>query len=121
MTGKLAKALAAAALVLTASSIALPATASADGLRFGIYMGEPYYAPPPRARHYGRHDDRRYYRRDRCSVHHARRKARRMGMHHPRVVRMNRHKLVVRGFRHGYRERVVFANRHGCPVIRYSF
>ena len=117
MSGHLTKALAATALLLTASSMALPATASAEGLRFSVYMGDPYYAPPPRYRHYRA----RHHWRGRCSVHHARHKARRMGVHHPRVVRLNRHKVIVRGFHRGHRARVVFGNRHGCPVIRYRY
>lgn len=117
MSGYLSKALVGAALVLSASSFVLPASASAEGLRFGIYMGNPYYAPPPRYRHDG---ERRHWR-GRCSVHHARRKARHMGVHHPSVVRLNHHKVVVRGWRHGYRARVVFRNQRGCPVIRYRY
>ena len=120
MANVLLKSLAAVAMAAAVSAVALPATASANGLRFGIYMGDPYRAPTPflhRGRTRGHHRDWR----GRCSVHHARRKARRMGLRHPRVVRLNRLKVVVRGRWHGYRGRIVFANSRHCPVLRTRY
>ena len=113
MANVLSKTLVAATMAVAASGMALPATASAHGLRFGIYMGAPYYGGSDHWHH------RRWW--GRCSVHHARRKARHMGLHHPRVVRLNDRKVVVRGQLHGYRGRIVFANRHSCPVLRERY
>ncbi|MCO5730355.1 hypothetical protein [Rhizobium sp. SSA_523] len=70
-------------------------------------------------RHPGRHGDRdRHGRRDVCSPGFAEAKASRMGLRRARVIEVNRRVVVVAGFdRHG-RDRIVFANDRGCPVIR---
>ena len=53
-----------------------------------------------------------------CSPWLAEEKASRMGLRRARVVDMSPRRVVVAGFdRHG-RDRVVFANERGCPVIR---
>lgn len=45
-------------------------------------------------------------------------KARWTGLRRAHVERVSRNKVVVAGMRHHRFDRVVFANRHGCPLIR---
>jgi len=53
-----------------------------------------------------------------CTPWLAEEKASRMGIRRARVVDVSPRRVVVAGFdRHG-RDRVVFANERGCPVIR---
>lgn len=71
--------------------------------------------------HHRGHDRDRHDRHGRggiCSPHLATVKASRMGLHRARVVDVNRRVVVVAGFDRGGRDRVVFANRRGCPLIR---
>lgn len=53
-----------------------------------------------------------------CTPFKAVRTARFFGVRNAHVVRFNDHKVVVKGFRHNHVVRVVFANEHGCPIIR---
>ena len=69
-------------------------------------------------RHRGWLDERRM-RDDSCHPELALRKADRMGIRHARIVRADRHRIVVRGRHRAWRSSVVFANRHSCPVIAY--
>ncbi len=109
---------AALAVMIGLGSIsAMPATASASNIDFYFGFGGPgvHFHDGHR-----RHDrwDRREYRG--CSADHAERKARnRFGLRRAQVVRQSPHRVVVEGRRHHHFERVVFANRRGCPVIRY--
>lgn len=53
-----------------------------------------------------------------CSPWMAEEKASRMGLRRARVVDVSPRRVVVAGFdRHG-RDRIVFANQRGCPVVR---
>ena len=52
-----------------------------------------------------------------CTVERASLKARHMGIRNQRISR-NEWSIKVRGTRHGYPARVVFAREPGCPVIR---
>jgi hypothetical protein len=62
--------------------------------------------------------DRRHHGRPGCSPWRAEDKASRMGLRRARVVDVSRRAVVVVGRdRHG-RDRIVFANERGCPVIR---
>ncbi|MGE6741705.1 hypothetical protein ACQKGC_15635 [Allorhizobium pseudoryzae] len=65
-----------------------------------------------------RYDRGRPDRRDRCAPWLAEDKASRMGLRRARVVDVNPRVVVVAGFDRGGRDRVVFANERGCPLIR---
>ena len=53
-----------------------------------------------------------------CSPHRAVKQAGYFGVHKAHVVRISRNKVVVKGYRRHHEVRLVFANVHGCPVIR---
>jgi hypothetical protein len=53
-----------------------------------------------------------------CSPRFAEDKAYRMGMNRPRVIEANRRVVIVGGFDRRGRDRIVFANERGCPVLR---
>jgi hypothetical protein len=76
------------------------------GWSFGITIGDPYWDPYP-VRPIARG----------CTVERASMKARHMGIRNQRITR-NDWSIKVRGTRHGYPARVVFAREPGCPVIR---
>ncbi|NTJ42889.1 hypothetical protein G6L28_09820 [Agrobacterium larrymoorei] len=102
-----------AALMALGGISATASTASAQDVRYGIYVQDGY-------RHgghgWGRPDRGRD--RDRCSTWRAEEKASRMGLRRARVIDVSPRRVVVAGFdRHG-RDRIVFANVRGCPVIR---
>ncbi|MDP9836948.1 hypothetical protein J2T09_001693 [Neorhizobium huautlense] len=111
-----------AALVALTSFGATLTGAAAAGPDYGIYVqyhdrdrGPPrgwHGGPPPR--------DWRGPppRRDRCSSGLAEDKASRMGLRRARVVDVSRRVVVVEGFDRRGRDRIVFANERGCPVIR---
>lgn len=118
MFAKIAKATTLAALIAVGATAATTSQASAGNIEFGIQFGTPGYgyyygsnprwgAPPPR------------YRKGKCKPRRAVNKAWRMGVNNPRVVRRNPNRVVVRGWRHGYKTKVVFANARHCPVIRF--
>lgn len=103
-----------AALIALGGFSATASTASAGGpeIRFGIYSAGGHGHGGPG---WHRERDRR---RDNCSPWFAEEKASRMGLRRARVVDVSPRRVVVAGFhRHG-RDRVVFANVRGCPVIR---
>ena len=124
MFNSLTNAVAAAAFVMVGAAGATTATtsaASAGSLHYGITIGGSNSVLRIGSHRHGRrsHGRRGDYRRGRCTVRHAIRKARRLGVHHTHLARANHRRIVVRGRRHGYRARIVFANRRHCPVIRY--
>jgi hypothetical protein len=97
---------------------AMPAAANASGIYFEFGNGpraEHGFRPDGHRRHYRDHG----WRRDFCSPRRAVHKARRMGLHRARVARVGHRRSVVRGHRHGYRARIVFARAPRCPVIAY--
>lgn len=104
-----------AALVALSGISATASTAAASDRGFGI-NGNGIYV-----QYYDRHHDRdwrRHHGRPGCSPARALDKAERMGLRRVRVVDASRRAIVVVGRdRHG-RDRVVFANERGCPVIR---
>ncbi|WP_418135726.1 hypothetical protein [Agrobacterium sp. El2ro-1b] len=53
-----------------------------------------------------------------CSASLAEEKASRMGLRRARVVDVSPRRVVVAGFDRRGRDRIVFANERGCPVIR---
>lgn len=103
-----------AALIALAGMSATASTAAASGPEFRIFVQHGWD-------HRGdRHRDRweRPRRGGRCQPWLAEEKARHMGLRRARVVDIDRRTVTVIGRdRHG-RDRVVFANDRGCPVIR---
>jgi hypothetical protein len=107
----LSAALAAGAANLTAT----PATA--QGLSFGITIGEDGYRHGG-PRHHDRGYDRGYDRRaDFCSPRRALREASRYGVRRPYIARETRRAVTVASARNGAEIR--FAQRRDCPVISY--
>ncbi len=86
------------------------ATAADSDLRVLVQYRDDHRGPPG-ARH-------RPDRRDVCSPRLAEDKASRMGLRRAQVVDVNRRVVVVAGINRGGRDRVVFANERGCPLIR---
>jgi hypothetical protein len=102
-----------AVLIAVSGFVAPLATASAadNGMTVEVqWRGDDRGGP----RHHGRGPDRRAG----CAPWHAEDKAARMGLRRARVVDMNRRVVVVSGFDRRGRDRIVFANQRGCPVIR---
>lgn len=104
----IAKAGLALAVAVTSLVAPLASASASDGLRVEVQY-----------RDHHRWDGPRHHReRDRCAPWQAERKASRMGLRRAHVVDVNRRVVVVSGFnRHG-RDRMVFANVRGCPLIR---
>lgn len=102
-----------AALIATGAMAATTSQASAGQVQFGITFGSPYYGQGP---YWG---PRPGYGKPRgiCRHNRAINKARWYGMRNARVIKRTPNRVVVRGWRHGYKSRVVFANRRACPVI----
>lgn len=115
-----------AATIALGSFAAIPATASANdvGFYFGINDGRVHYRDHHR-RDFDRRDREwghgwgRGWDRDFCSDRHAVRKAWRHGMNRPFISRHGRRFVVVDGFKHHHRDRMVFANDRGCPIVRW--
>ena len=105
--------LAAAAL----ASLALGASAaSAAGMgteSFHTVRSEAAAAPLLLAQ---RHDRRHEVRG--CAPRQALRKAQRLGLHRPAIVRDNRRVVVVDGRKRGHVVTVRFAQTRGCPILR---
>lgn len=120
MVGSFAKA-GLAALIALGSFAGVTSAAQASDFGLGIYVGG---APGGYGWHGGpggrpdRWDERRGPRRDSCAPWMAEEKASRMGLRRARVVDMTPRRVVVAGIDRGGRDRIVFANEHGCPVIR---
>lgn len=133
MTGILRK-FGLAALVSMMAFGGVASTASADSIGWGVTIGGPGYGIEIRdgyrdgyrggGWHDDRRDDRRHGwgrpdRRGECRPHHAMEKARWNGMRRAFVADVTPRRVVIAGIRHGDRDRMVFANVRGCPVIRY--
>jgi hypothetical protein len=102
-----------AALVALSGISATASTAAASDRGFGINGNGIYVQYNDRDR-----DWRRHHGRPGCSPARALDKAERMGLRRVRIADASRRAIVVVGRdRHG-RDRVVFANERGCPVIR---
>jgi hypothetical protein len=102
-----------AALIALGGISATASTASAGpDVQYRIEVQDGY-------RHGGHHGWGRPDRgRDRCAPWLAEEKASRMGLRRARVVDVSPRRVVVAGFDRRGRDRVVFANVRGCPVIR---
>jgi hypothetical protein len=101
----------AAIITLTGLSATIN-TAAASEPGFAIYVQH-----HERDRGWDRRHDRHHDRRG-CSAWRAEDKASRMGLRRARVVSMSRRAVVVDGRGWHGRDRIVFANERGCPVIR---
>ena len=126
-----------AALVSVMATTGVASTASADSFGWGVYIEGPRHGG-------GRADDdagaslhhrlchdrpgrgpgwdgpgRDRPHRGECRPHHAVEKARWNGLRRAFVADVTPRRVVVAGVRHGGRDRMVFANVRGCPVIRY--
>ncbi|MFN7025171.1 MAG: hypothetical protein ACK4QP_11735 [Pseudorhizobium sp.] len=121
-----------AALVALAGFSATAPTAAASGSEFRIFVQQGWddrghhrgdwrgegRGDRGRDRHHGRWDEPRRDRGGRCAPWLAEEKARHMGLRRARVVDVDRRTVTVVGRdRHG-RDRIVFANDRGCPLIR---
>jgi hypothetical protein len=116
-----------AALVSIMATTGIASTASADSFGWGIYIDGP--RDGGRGWDRPRHDDRhrpdwdrpgfdRPDRRGQCHPAQAVEKARWNGLRRAFVADVSPRRVVVAGVRHGDRDRIVFANVRGCPVIR---
>ncbi len=118
MLSKFVKTAALAALIGVGSMAAATVPAAAGGGGFTIQFGTGYgpgwgWGPgwgPGYGKGYGPKPNI-------CKPKRAVNKARNMGVRKTRIVRRNPNRVVVKGWRHGYPVRVVFANRRHCPVI----
>ena len=109
-TAVLSIAIAAAGIGTLAATAATSGTAAAQSATFEFSFG---HAPSPRYRYVPRHAQ------SFCAPRHAVRKARHMGVRDAHIVRRAPRRVAVRGWKHGHRGKVVFANERGCPVIAY--
>ncbi|MBB3945686.1 hypothetical protein GGQ73_001621 [Rhizobium skierniewicense] len=100
-----------AVLIAISSLSATASTASAQDVRYGLYVQDGQ-------RHGGHGWGRPDRGRDRCAPWLAEEKASRMGLRRATVVDVSPRRVVVAGFDRRGRDRVVFANVRGCPVIR---
>lgn len=94
------------------------APSAANGIGFGITIGNGHVETQYRGdRGYRGHRARRHHARG-CSPQRAVRKASRIGVHRARVIRAGRRGVAVAGRLRGDRVVVRFANRPNCPVSR---
>lgn len=101
-----------AALIGLGSMAIVPATASARDAGIYFEFGTPgrHHLPPPRYRPY-----RRIF----CTNGQALHRARRSGLHKAYIVRRTPSRIVLEGRRRGHHDRMVVADRRGCPIIRW--
>ena len=104
------------AVFLSVSGLAATASTASAGpdVRYGIYVQDGYRHGGHGGHGWGRPDRGR----DRCAPWLAEEKASRMGLRRARVVDVSPRRVVVAGFDRYGRDRVVFANVRGCPIIR---
>lgn len=120
MFGKSLKSILAVALVAGGAAFSTTTSANAGG-SYGVYIGGGHgglYIGS--GGHYGpRYGVRGHRHRGYCGPRRAINKAWRMGVNRPHIQRVNGHKIVVAGFNHGHRAKVVFKrDSHRCRVIR---
>ena len=70
-------------------------------------------------RRYRRYNNHRRYGRGVCAPRRALQKARRMGVRHAHIARVNRRVVVIKGYRYGDRAKVKFGRSRRCPVIAF--
>ena len=112
MFRKLAHSIVMVATLATGATAMSTAPATADGVRFGVTIGNGHVEP---VRHLRRHRRAAVA----CTPRHAVRKARRLGIHRAHIRRVNRRVIVVAGRSHRHRSAIRFARAPGCPVISY--
>lgn len=113
MFAHIVKATTLAALIAVGATAAATSQASAGQVQFGVTFGTPGYGPQWGSRpSWGA--PRGY-----CQPRLAVNKARNLGVRSARIVGRDRNRIIVRGWRHGHRTRVVFANARRCPVVRF--
>ncbi len=117
MFGKFVKTAAMVSMIGVSSAAATTGQAAAAG-GFGVTIEVGRGWGPGPGYGWGRGHGSGHYR-GICKPRRAVNKARHMGVRHGRIIRRGNRRLVVRGWRHGYPVRVVFANRRHCPVIAY--
>ncbi|KJF68334.1 hypothetical protein [Rhizobium nepotum] len=124
MFSTFAKAGLAALIALGGISATAPAASAGSDVQFRVQVQDGYGHDRGRGPGWGRPDrpgpgwgrpDRPRYG---CSPQFAEEKASRMGLRRARVVDVSPRRVVVAGFDRRGRDRVVFANERGCPVIR---
>jgi hypothetical protein len=108
-----------AALIALTGFAGTATVAAAQGPEFGIYIQHRGGWDGDRHRDRDRWDGPRHHQRGgRCSPRLAEEKARHMGLRRARVVDVDRRTVTVVGRDRRGRDRIVFANDRGCPVIR---
>lgn len=102
-----------AAFIGLGSIAAVPSMASARdvGIHVEIDGPRPHHMPPPRIYRHGP--------RIACTNGEALHRARRSGLHRAYIVRRTPERIVLQGQRRGHPDRMVIADRRGCPVIRW--
>lgn len=116
MIGIITKAGLAALIALGGVAASVSAASAGSDVGFGMYVaGGDRDRDRDRGWHGGRPDRPS---RDRCAPWMAEEKADRMGLRRARVVDVSPRRVVVGGFSRNGRDRIVFANERGCPVIR---
>ena len=113
MLRKIAHSIVMIASLATAATAVSAVPALADGVRFGVTIGNAHAEPVRHLRH------RRGHAVVACTPAHAVRKARRLGLNRAHVRRSNRRVIVVAGRSHRDRASIRFARAPGCPVISY--
>lgn len=114
MFSTFAKAGLAALIALGGISLTAPTASAGSDVQFRVQVQDGYGHDRGRGPGWGRPDRPRYG----CSPRLAEEKASRMGLRRARVVDVSPRRVVVAGFDRRGRDRVVFANERGCPVIR---
>ncbi|KJF73837.1 MULTISPECIES: hypothetical protein [Rhizobium/Agrobacterium group] len=124
MFSTFAKAGLAALIALGGISATASAASAGSDVQFRVQVQDGYGHDRGRGQGWGRPDRHGpgWGRPDRprlgCSPQLAEEKASRMGIRRARVVDVSPRRVVVAGFDRYGRDRVVFANERGCPVIR---
>ena len=112
MFRKLAQSIVMVATLATGATAMTAAPAAAEGVRFGVTVGNAHAQPVRHLRHPRRAAVA-------CTPRHALRKARRFGLHRAHIRRANRRVIVVAGRSHHRRSAIRFARAPGCFVISY--
>ncbi|MEW7006478.1 MULTISPECIES: hypothetical protein [unclassified Lentilitoribacter] len=108
-------------LIAATTSLAGATVASAGNFGFELHFGGHHSSP--QFRYYNtqpRYHKYKHHSRKRCRPRKALKKARhKYGVRHSEITRVNKRKVVVRGYNYGHPVKLVFANRKGCPLIAY--